>query len=321
MSAVSPFKLLPALHVKVWGGRRLASLGKALPTAEPYGESWEVHDTATIASGPHAGKTLGEMIATHGEILLGAGVDPALGMPLLLKFLDANEWLSIQVHPNDRQAQALDNQPRDKTEAWYVRAADPGAQIVIGVQPGTTPARLMDAIRGGTLEGSVVYADVTAGDVLFIPAGTIHALGPGLLIYEIQQSSDLTYRLYDWGRMGLDGQPRPLHIEKSAAVSNLASLPPILHTADSDAPEMPIISSPFFNTTLYRLMSSRATAISTRGRFQFVTCIEGEASLNSQGERLTLTLGETVFVPASVPGFTLESRAGARLLRSEPAGV
>src|SRR5262249_35572250 len=154
-------------HVKVWGGRRLeTSLHKQLPTNEPYGESWEMHDTSVVANGPHAGRTLGDLLKEYGHDLVGPDNTPSEGFPLLAKFLDAQDWLSVQVHPNDEQARELEGDPRGKTEAWYVLEATPGAKLVMAVKPGTTRQAMAEAIRANTLESLLVYAEVAPGDVL-----------------------------------------------------------------------------------------------------------------------------------------------------------
>ena len=213
-----PIKLQPVLHVKVWGGRKLAErLNKTMPSTEPYGESWELHGAARVRNGSLRGRSLAELTREYGAELIGQGSDPADGFPLLAKFIDANDWLSIQVHPDDAQARLLEGEPRGKTEAWVVLDADEGAKLVIGLEPGSGREQLADAIQQNRLEDLLVYTEVKSGDVLYVPANTVHALGPGILIYEIQQSSDITYRLYDWGRMGLDGRPRELHIDKGLA--------------------------------------------------------------------------------------------------------
>jgi mannose-6-phosphate isomerase len=202
MTTLYPLLLNPALHIKVWGGRKLETLlHKALPTGEPYGESWELHDTATVANGVLAGQTLGALLQQWGHDLIGPHNDPTEGFPLLAKFLDAQDWLSVQVHPNDEQARALEGDPRGKTEAWYVLAVDPGSTLVKGIQPGTSQTAMADAIRANHLEPLLVYQAVEPGDVLLNNAGGVHALGPGIVIYEIQQSSDVTYRL----RLGAHG--------------------------------------------------------------------------------------------------------------------
>ncbi len=313
-----PLLMHPALHPKPWGGRRLETvLHKSLPTDEPYGESWELHDTATIANGPLAGRTIGDVLREYGHELVGPDNDPSIGFPLLAKFLDAAEWLSIQVHPNDEQAYELEGEPRGKSEAWYVLAADPDAQLIMGVQPGTPPETLAQAILDNTLEQLLIYTNVQPGDVLPVTPGTIHALGPGLLIYEIQQSSDLTYRLYDWGRMGLDGKPRPLHIEKSLTVANLDTLPPIKHTAGNQMPVVDIVQSEYFSTLLHQMNPRNGTRISldTQGRqFHTLTCIEGQATIEAGVERLDIQTGQTALIPACQGRYTLSGTA--RVLRS-----
>jgi mannose-6-phosphate isomerase len=306
----------PALHVKVWGGRRLDSLmHKTLPSAEPYGESWEMHDTAQVANGALAGRTLGELLGTFGAELVGKMSDPNEGMPLLVKLLDATEWLSVQVHPDDAQAAELEGDPRGKTEAWYVVAAEPHSRLVIGVRTDSTREEIAEAIRASHLEDLLVYAPVVAGDVLFIPAGTIHALGPGVLVYEIQQSSDVTYRLYDWGRVGLDGKPRDLHIEKSLAVAQIGSLPTIRSTAAETGVSVQIIDSPFFGTTLHQTAES-LVELDTEGKvFHVLTCVDGEAEIAAAGHApLTLSMGRTALIPAVLGRYTL--RGNAKVLRS-----
>ena len=247
LSKLYPLLLRPSLHIKVWGGRQLETLNKSLPTSDPYGEAWELHDSATVGNGNYAGRTVADVLLEHGHDLIGTHNDPTQGMPLLAKFLDSAEWLSVQVHPNDEQAKRLEGDPRGKTEAWVILATQPGAQLVIGVKPGTTQQEMSNTIQTNTLEDLLVYQEVQAGDVLFIAANTIHAVGPGILLYEIQQSSDMTYRLYDWGRVGLDGNPRPLHIEKGTQISNLDSLPPITNINQRGNDQI-IIHNEFFET-------------------------------------------------------------------------
>lgn len=313
LPALYPLLLEPVLHTKVWGGRRLqTALNKNLPTDEPYGESWEMHDTARIANGALAGQTIGEVLATYGTALIG-NHDPANGMPLLAKFLDAEDWLSVQVHPDDAQAARLEGEPRGKTEAWYVVDAEPGAQLIIGVEG--SREQVAEAINAGTLEERLVYTPVQKGSVLFVAAGTVHALGPGILIYEIQQSSDRTYRLYDWGRMGLDGNPRPLHIEKSLEVANFGFLPKIHETATDESAAVDVVRSPFFNTVLHRL-DGDAVPLPVGDVFHILTCIAGKVAVTVAGERLALLKGQSALIPASLTAFALEG--DGEVLRSWP---
>lgn len=308
-----PLLLDSQLKVKVWGGRKLATvMNKALPGDEPYGESWELHDTAIVRNGPLAGRSLGDVLAQYRSALIGPNNNPHDGLPLLAKILDADDWLSVQLHPNDDQARELEGEPRGKTEAWYVIAADPGARLVIGIQPGTSPEDMAQAIRENRLESLLVYANVVAGDVLFVRAGTVHALGPGLLIYEIQQSSDTTYRLYDWGRMGLDGKPRELHIDKGMQVANLNSLPPLAHTGNTTAQVVNIVNEQYFSTRLYQLNPSNGTDIAldtANQRFHILTCIKGSATILSDAEAVPLDKGDTAMIPASLGGYRLAGTA------------
>lgn len=295
-----PMLLDPTLHVKVWGGDQLRSkLGKDLPDDAPYGESWELHDTARILNGSQAGKTLAELIAQYGHAIIGTAFDPADGLPLLVKLLDASRWLSVQVHPNDAQANALEGDPRGKSEAWFILAATETARLVIGLKAGTSREQMAQAIREQDLEALLVYAYVKAGDVLNIEANTVHAIGPGIMLYEVQQSSDVTYRLYDWGRVGLDGQPRTLHIEKGTQVANIDHLPTITHP-DTDA----IVSGRYFQTHRHCLNNTHCV-LQTAGHFQALTCFEGAFTVTGGGEQITLGLGQTVFIPSGLPEYTL----------------
>lgn len=310
-----PLLLDPTLHTRVWGGRRLETvLHKRLPTSQPYGESWEMHDTALVANGPLAGQTLGEVLAAYGSALIGTRSDPRDGIPLLVKFLDASDWLSIQVHPNDAQAAALEGEPRGKTEAWYILDTAPEGRLVVGVQPGLSQQRIASAVETNTLEEVVVYAQVNAGDVLFIPAGTIHAIGPGLLIYEIQQSSDITYRLYDWGRMGLDGKPRPLHVEKSLQVANTQK-PAHTHQPDGEV----VVSCPYFITLLKTLNANSLTLDTGGAVFHALTCIEGSLSVQAGDWLVEMPAGRTVFVPATTGRYVLSGRGRALASFQPPA--
>lgn len=313
-----PLRLKPALKVKVWGGRKLETLlHKSLPTSEPYGEAWEMHDSAVIDNGPLEGQTVGEALATYGTALAGEGNNPAEGMPLLAKLLDAQDWLSVQVHPDDAQAAELEGDPRGKTEAWYIIAAEPGATLVAGIKPGTTREAMAEAIRAGTLEDLLIYKEVRPGDVLLNNAGAVHALGPGIVIYEIQQSSDVTYRLYDWNRLDLDGQPRTLHIDKGVRVTAFDRVPELSHVNDDNSPVRELVTSPYFHTLEHRLRPGMPeTTIRTRGRFQILTVLEGSVSVEAGTDSVTLTLGETGLIPASLPEFTLRAGEKVRLLRS-----
>ena len=297
-----PLKLQPALHVKVWGGMRLhEELDKPPPDDQPYGESWELHDSVVVNNGPLAGQTLREIMNENASQLLGRCYNATEGFPLLAKFIDAEQWLSIQVHPDDAQARDLEGEPRGKTEAWIVIFAEEGAQLITGFSPGTSRETVAEALDRNQLEEHLTYEPVASGDVLYIPANTVHALGPGLLIYEIQQSSDTTYRLYDWGRLGLDGQPRQLHIEKGLQVARLDHLP----TVTRPKGEL-LVESPYFVTWRHQL-TGQTLSIATGEIFHCLTCIEGRLQLYATGhESVALGKGETGLIPACIDKFSIE---------------
>lgn len=295
-----PLHLIPTLHVKVWGGRRLASvMNKPLHDDSPYGEAWELHDSSTVGNGAHAGQPLAELIAHYGSDLLGARFDPGEGLPLLVKLLDATQWLSVQVHPNDDQARALEGDPRGKTEAWVILATEPDAKLVIGVQPGSSREAMAEAIRQGTLEEMLVYREVQPGDVLYMPANTIHAIGPGILLYEVQQSSNVTYRLYDWNRMGLDGKPRELHIEKGVQVANVDSVPQVTH------PQGELVVEGDYFRTLRHTLQGGALPLDSAGNFHALTCIEGTVTVQHPAETVLLRQGDTALIPALLGAYSL----------------
>lgn len=221
MSQLPLLRFRPLLKQYLWGGRRLAELGKPLGDGDDYAESWEVvdhgPDQSVVTHGPLAGTTLHELVTSRGAELLGQHA-PQTRFPLLFKFLDAQRKLSVQVHPNDAQAAQLQPPDLGKTEAWVVVDAEPGATLYAGLKRGFDRAALEGEIDRGTCDSCLHQLDVSPGDCVFLPAGTVHAIGAGLLIAEIQQSSDTTYRVFDWNRVGTDGKPRQLHVEQALAV-------------------------------------------------------------------------------------------------------
>jgi mannose-6-phosphate isomerase len=224
-----PLTFRPIFRRYLWGGRRLhIELQKPIGPEADYAESWEVvdrgGDQSVVAAGPLAGLSLGELVRSHGAQLLGKH-HPQGRFPLLFKFLDAQQMLSVQVHPNDQQAAALTPPDLGKTEAWVILAAEPGSYLYAGLQPGCDRTKLTNELEHGTCEVCLHRIEPIAGDCFFLPAGTVHALGPGLLVAEIQQSSDTTYRLFDWNRVGADGKPRPLHIDRSMEVIDFSQGP------------------------------------------------------------------------------------------------
>jgi mannose-6-phosphate isomerase len=217
MADLYPFSFLPILKPRVWGGRRLASLGKTLGGEAPIGESWELSNLAEgqslVAEGPLGGTPLGELVRERAPELLGPVRLDGGAFPLLVKYIDAAETLSVQVHPDAAISARLGGRP--KSEAWYILDAKPGAVIYLGLRPGTSRVELEAAIAADRLETLLRVRPVRPGDVVPVVPGTIHAIGAGVLLAEVQQPSDTTYRLYDWGRLGLDGKPRALHLAEA----------------------------------------------------------------------------------------------------------
>lgn len=213
-----PILCRPIYRERVWGGRSLESkLGRGLPAGQVIGESWEVADRpgarSVIKTGPYAGMTLRQAISGHAESIMGPDYPPSHPFPVLVKWLDCRETLSLQVHPPAKVARKLGGEP--KSETWYMADVDPGAELIAGLKAGVTREQFESALLMGDLESLVHKISVGAGDALVVPSGRLHAIGKGNVILEIQQNSDTTYRVYDWGRAGLDGMPRPLHVEES----------------------------------------------------------------------------------------------------------
>ena len=208
----------PLYRERVWGGRRLESLlGRVLPPGPPIGESWEIVDRpdaqSVVKGGPHNGTTIRKLIQRHADKVMGPEWPASRLFPLLVKWLDCSDRLSLQVHPPAAVAPSMGGEP--KTENWYVAHSAPGASLFVGLKPGVTRKVFAKAVADGTAEDCVNKVSVASGDSVLVPSGQVHAIDAGNLILEIQQNSDTTYRLYDWGRVGLDGKPRTLHVEES----------------------------------------------------------------------------------------------------------
>jgi mannose-6-phosphate isomerase len=208
----------PIYQERVWGGRRLQTLlGRELPEGPPIGESWEIVDRpeaqSRVRGGRFGGSTLRDLLEHHSPEIMGPKWGKSAPFPLLVKWLDCSDRLSLQVHPPASAAPALGGEP--KTENWYVAHSAPGASLFVGLRPGVTRAKFVKAVAAGTAEECVNKISVAAGDSILVRSGQVHAIDAGNLILEIQQNSDTTYRLYDWGRVGLDGRPRTLHVDES----------------------------------------------------------------------------------------------------------
>lgn len=301
----------PVLKRIRWGGRRLGTvLGKPIGPENDYAESWEVsthpHGMSIVKDGPFAGWTLQRLIEQFPREILGShhvGGD----FPLLIKFLDAHDRLSVQVHPDDERARQFEPDGRGKTESWVILSADPGARLFVGLKEGVTPERLRHSLDEGTVESCLHSFPVSAGDCVFIPAGTVHAIGEGILLAEIQQSSDITFRLYDWGRLGSDGQPRPLHIEEALQCIDWERGPvsPLVPQVLSPPPAKTeqLVDCPCFLTRRYT--AEEPFALQTNDSFLVVMTLQGSGQLDSGSETRPLHRGTTVLIPACCPVVTV----------------
>ena len=296
MTLNSFLQLEPEYRDYVWGGDRLR------PGIDPTAEAWVVWEEDRVRSRDLAGRTLGEISAQFGASLLGQRTVARTGkrFPILIKLLDCAQWLSLQVHPNDKQAIELEGSGQfGKTEAWHILEAKPEAKLIAGVQANTAPETLVTAIRNGSVIEHVQYAEVSAGDTIFMPAGTLHALGPGLLLYEIQQSSDLTYRIYDWGRP--ETEKRRLHIEKSIQVTRAdfsAQVKPA--PVGRDGSQQTLVQCDYFSLELLSTVSTSIELDTRAETFHAITMIEGRGLLQSGDERVELEKFQTVVVPADL---------------------
>ena len=298
--------LEPQFRERVWGGQLLRAADP------PIGEAWVAFGDSVVASGPRAGRKLTDLTAEHGAELLGSAVHLRYGrrFPLLAKILDCADWLSVQVHPNDEQARRMVGPDEfGKTEAWFFLTAAPDARILLGVRAGTTPAELASAIRGGRVAEVAEQVPVRSHEAVLIPAGTLHALGPGLLLYEIQQQSDTTYRAYDWGRPQTTG--RKLHIEESVEVTttDVPSRPKSVVTGTPGSADA--VECAFFDLDLVRAVADPLDLDTGGGSFHLLTTIEGAAEILAGDELVRLERFETVLVAGAAGAYRVRSAAGS----------
>ncbi len=301
---LTPFRVTPLAQERVWGGTRLGP-----PRTLPIGELWLVGPWLIVADGPHAGRTLDAVAGDLGPRLVGAATSAGPGprFPLLLKLLDPASWLSVQVHPNDAVARRLAGPDAvGKAEAWYVLEADPGAELLAGARPGVREADLRAAMRGGAATTRLLARHApAAGDVLLLTAGTLHAVGPGVLLYELQQPSDLTYRVDDWDRPA--SRTRPLHTKQALASVVPQSRPALRTTAGGGR----VVACRHFTLDVVDAPAS----LDPEGRtVQVVTAVGAPADLSGPGWAERLEPLETIVVPASAGAWELQPGPGGRAL-------
>jgi mannose-6-phosphate isomerase len=299
MPELYPLLMSPQFHERVWGSRNLAPIfDRRLGADEaPIGEVWLTGDACKVANGPLQGKSLQELSERYGEKLIGSRAS-ACRFPLLIKFLFPQEKLSVQVHPDDDGAKSI-GQPFGKTECWYVLKADPGAQVGLGLAPGTTREHLRQAIEETRAEKLLNWIDLHTGDLVYVDAGTVHTIGPGSVIVETQQNSDTTYRLYDYGR------PRELHIEKGLVATKEKTRAGKVASKPLSNGDHHLVLSPCFAVEKWHLTTPRELATSNASP-TILVALEGCGAIEAKGgQPVTFAKGEAVVLPAALGDYNL----------------
>jgi mannose-6-phosphate isomerase len=303
-----PLRLEPIYQYRLWGGRRLASLLSApLPGDGPIGEAWVLSDRSDyqslVTNGPLKGQTLGQVMEQFREQLMGKLSSRFTRFPLLLKFLDAHEMLSVQVHPSDAHPELIPAGDTAKTEAWVVVDAEEGSHIYAGLRSGTTSGSLRQSLDDGTIADHLVCIAPKAGDAVFIPAGTVHTLGDDVVVFEVQQNSDVTFRLYDWGHVDAKtGRPRPLQVDQALACIDFADnsgglVTPIVVSTTPVERERLFDSHPFL---LWRLHGISPFSVGAAGVPRVLVLIEGSGWFEGGGSEHGIEKGEVWLLPAVV---------------------
>ena len=322
-----PLVFHPIFKERVWGGRELEKLfHKELPAGKTIGESWEISDRpgdeSVVANGEFAGKNLRWLMENFPNEILGKA-RPAAGnrFPILCKILDAREKLSLQVHPPAAKAVELKGEP--KTEMWFIADAAPGAELYVGLKRGVTRAEFEKRISDGSVAECFHRNPVQAGDAMFLPSGRVHAIGAGLVIFEIQQNSDTTYRVFDWNRVGLDGKPRELHVAQSLASIDFNDFAPSLarskvtiSVAENGRKVIeshPLVDDPLFNVSLDEFKNGAHRSLG-EDRLQIIAVVRGSFEIESGSDMVNLEAGQFCLIPAELRGAKILAKTDAALL-------
>ena len=312
-----PLKFKPVYKDYIWGGRNLEKLNKKLPDGN-VAESWEISShkdgMSIVENGELAGKTLQQVIEDYGEEILGTSIKEKFGdkFPLLIKLIDANKDLSVQVHPNDEYAKLYENGENGKNEIWYIISCKPGAKIVYGLKGNITKEGFLDSIKKNKIKDCLNYREVSPGDFIYIPAGTIHAIGEGIVIAEIQQTSNLTYRVFDYDRVDKDGNKRELHIDKAMEVVNFNSM----ENGQQEQSKISIgksstkqskITSEYFNVDLYDIRYE-VNETSDKNTFYIYVVVEGKGKVNYSDKSMDIDLGDSILIPTGLGDYSIEGQ-------------
>ncbi|WP_183556864.1 type I phosphomannose isomerase catalytic subunit [Mucilaginibacter sp. SP1R1] len=323
MSALYPLKFKTIYKDKIWGGQKISTyLHKDFGALPNCGETWEISgvksDVSVVAGGELAGESLADLLEKFQGELVGEKVYAHFGniFPLLVKFIDANDDLSVQVHPDDELAKKRHNS-FGKTEMWYVIEADPGSTLIAGFNQEMTEQKYVDALNSGHIMDILNKEDVTAGDVYFLPAGRVHTIGKGLLIAEIQQTSDITYRIYDFDRVDDKGNKRELHTQEALAAIDYKHYPEYKTNYQPKKDEtVKLVTCPYFTTNLLDFTHSTSKDYSALDSFVIHVCVEGEYSVKYNDEVYPVKMGECILLPKSIDKVELETTGGFKILES-----
>ncbi len=323
MSHLYPLKFNPIFKEKIWGGQKIKTiLGKDFSPAKNCGETWELSgvkgNVSEVSNGSLKGKSLTQLIESNGEQLLGAKVIRKYGaeFPLLVKFIDANDDLSVQVHPDDTLAKKR-HDSFGKTEMWYIMQADEGASLVTGFNREMDKETYLSHFKNGQLMDILNQEKVTPGDVYFIPAGRVHTIGKGLLLAEIQQTSDVTYRIYDFDRVDNQGNQRELHVEEALdAIDYQFHKNYRTSYVEPKDGKSKLVQCPYFTTNKLQVVDSLKIDHQSLDCFKIYVVLEGKGQISYDSQNIDLEKGEVVLVPASMTSYSLETSEGLTLLES-----
>ena len=319
-----PLKFSPILKTLVWGGEKIAPYKQINTDQKKIGESWELSgvkgNESVVSNGYLAGKTITELIREYKEELIGRANYENTGeeFPLLVKFIDAMQDLSIQVHPDDELAAKRHNGSKGKTEMWYVIKTDKDAHLMSGFSQSITPEEYVERVNNNTITQVLNDYSLSPGDVFFLPAGKVHSIGAGCFIAEIQQTSDITYRIYDFGRLGLDGKPRELHTDLAKdAIDYKVCEDDRTHYEQRKNEEVMLVSCKYFTTKVLDLDRAYSKDLSELDSFLIVICVEGSGEIvDNEGNRETIHQGETVLIPASTKSVQFLPESQLKVLTS-----
>lgn len=319
---IVPFRFAPAFFPRIWGSRSLAPLFPEAPESdEPIGEAWLTGNDCIIASGPWGGHRVGEAWPKMTPEWTGTRLAGRAQMPLLVKFIFPADRLSVQVHPDDDYARQHEQAAGGvgKTEMWYAVSAQPGAQVMVGLKPGVTAESFRRAITDGVAEDCVEHIPIRAGEAIFVPCGTVHTIGPGVVLCEIQENSDLTYRVYDYNRVDSSGQPRPLHVKKAFDVINFGEqsggrIEP-LRIERGPVTETYFVACRYFATEKWEF-AARIAGATSEEHFDLLVFLEGSGRLTWNEGELHYAPAQVWMLPAALGAYQFEPQERTMLLRT-----